>query len=620
MIIVVDNTETSDSKSEKNNLWEELGFHRPLAGFWYKLVFEIGILIIPIFFVTYFLKYIYPFPTSIGYRATFTSLFVLVFTIFDIGTANTISRYIADENVKNPLNMVKYVQYFIWYQSITGIIQITVISIWALYFVPNTELAYGIWIMLLCITKQWPGFPGVFKGVLGSLQQYNKKATIDFIQSEAVQRFTEIGFVLLGKWYGESNPEVGAILGIAMGAVIGLYLDDVIASVFAGWFLAKSLKNFGITFKRLFKIEFDWKIVKECLTFGLKTGLPSVLFAFTKVFVLTLCLQYIPQYTTFYVLYDMAYMLVAVTERLVNQDFTPLLTESYQSQKVKLCQYYNAHSIRFMMINTGFAFAIMLLVISMLEGVFIGLQLDRYMLSLPFLIPVLIYRGFKPYNRYSDSLLIAAHKPNMIMGLKIFEEIIKIISWYLTIVVFRVYELGIVGIVYTLALGDFPAILIKNVIAYVYINKKVMKLKVMAWQSFVVPPVSTGILYGVFLLLKILFIDLLFSWNFWGALVIGLLFIFILVFVLYFPLTVLLGGWDDNSVEDFKKVVTMAGPSRFIISPMSKIILKIIPHSKLHNKFKYDEREAFEELEDLIKIRQGNIEKSIKIESANQNQ
>ncbi|NMC08029.1 MAG: hypothetical protein GYA24_22685 [Candidatus Lokiarchaeota archaeon] len=579
---------------------------RPLGGFWYKLVLEIGIIIIPILFVSFWLTILYPYPESLGYNNAFSGLFVLVFTAFDIGTANTLNRFVADSAINDPGKMVKYIQYFIWYQATTGLVQITVLSTWAIFFMPNTAQAYGIWIILLVVSKQYPGYLGVFKTALGSLQQFNKKSAIDFLQSEAFQRLTEIGFVLLGRWLGGLNPAVGELMGIAIGSVLGLYLDDVVAMIVSGYLLARYLKPWGIKFRDLFRVEFDRNIVKECLWFGLRTGIPGLLVANTQIIGLTLFLAFLPQYTTYIVLSGMATQLVAITKRLVDQDFSPLFTEAYQNGKKKLCQYYHAHAMRFFAVNTGFAMAIMLIVITVLGDVFAALKLERYMLTLPFLIPALISRVSKTYFNYPEGIMIAAHKPSQWMLLKVLEEGLRILFLWITVIVLRVQDYGIYGIVYVLALVDYPAYLVKTIIAYVYIDRRVFKLPIMTWQTLVVPSLSCGILFSIFFTLKTLLLDLIMSWNFIVALVIGVLVLAVLVFMFYFPLTVLLGGWDDNSIRDFKKAVTMSGPSKMIVGPIAKTILKTIPRSRLHNRFKYDESAAFAELKELVALRDQN--------------
>ncbi len=598
--------------ADKRELWDRIGFHRPLAGFWNNFIYQIGVLIIPALIAVQLMRVLYPFPESKGYSSAITGIFVLVFTLFDLGTASTISRFIADENIKNPTRMVQYIQYFIWYQAITGLIQITGISVWALYFCNKTDLAYGIWIMLVVSTKQWPGFPGAFKGVLNALQMFDKKNAIEFFQGEGIQVLTEIGFILLGKWYGRNNPEIGEILGIALGATFGLYFDDIIASFIAAYFLAKALEPYGITFRRLFTPEFSWDIVKECTIFGVKMGLPGVLFASTKLVSLSLMLNYLPQYTTFAALAGLAGQLVAMVDRLVYQDFTPIFTETYQNGKKNLCQYYHAHSMRFFMMNTGFALCFMLIVISIFEEIFIGVGLENYLLTIPFLIPCLINRVVNPYKKYPGGILVAAHRPNQLMVLNLSFEALKLLVWFLTVAVFKIQDLGIGGVIYVLILTEFPVEMIKLVVIFIYIDRTIFKLKMMWWQGVAVPLLSTLILYGIFLGLKNALIDRLWSWSFWGTLIVGIIFMVILVLGLYFPLTMLLGGWDDNSVRDLKAAVKMCGHSRIIVVPLTKLLFKVMPYSKLHNKFKYDESGAFEELMELNQIRELGRQKTLK--------
>ncbi len=65
---------------------------------------------------------------------------------------------------------------------ITGLIQTTAVSIYAIYFVPRGELGYAVWLMLIHCTTQFPGFLGVFRGVLNSLEYFHKKAVLDFVR------------------------------------------------------------------------------------------------------------------------------------------------------------------------------------------------------------------------------------------------------------------------------------------------------------------------------------------------------------------------------------------------------------------------------------------------------
>jgi hypothetical protein len=323
--------------------------------------------------------------------------------------------------------------------------------------------------------------------------------------------------------------------------------------------------------------------------------------------------MYIPQYTTFIALSGMAFSLVAVSQRLTNQDFTPIFTEAYQNNKKNLCQYYNTQAIRFLMINTGFTFAIMLIMFTMLESAFIFIKLDRYLLTIPFLLPSLLLRSSRSFNIYADSLIIAAGKANQIMGLKLVEELAKMLSLYLIIAVFQLHTYGIPGLVFTIVLADYPVTILKIVIGYIYVHKRIFHFRVLAWQSFGAPIIATVVLYLTFSILKIVIIQPIWDWNFYVGVVVAILGLMFLVFAFYFPLTVLLGGWDDNSLNDFKKIQSMVGPSGFLVRPMAKMIFMTVPKAKLHNKFRLDlelERLAFQEMEELRELKEKNLLKT----------
>lgn len=602
------------TETSKKKLWDQIGFHRPLGGFWHNFILQLFIIIVPSLWAAYLLKFLYPYPEMRGYRQTIQNIFVLIFAIFDLGTSSTISRFIADENIKNPGKMVQYVQYFIWYQMITGLIQVTALSIWVLTSLNQGFLAYGSWITLIIIIKQYPGFPGVFKGIMNSLQMYSKKNLLDFFQGEAIQVVTEIAFVVIGRQWGLSNPAVGEILGVAIGATFGLYLDDIIATFIGAYILAKELKPYGITFKRFFLVEFDWHLVKRCAFFGVRIGAPGLLGAVVQLTSLMLCIQYIPQYTTFVALSSIATMLVATAERLVQQKFESIFVEAYQNGGKKLCQYYNAHAFRFFLVNSGFAASVMLMVISVFPTLLNGIGLESYLLAIPFLIPALIVRLFKPYRNYPGGILLAGHKPNIIMGLSLARDACKLLAWYLTVAVFQVQDLGMLGLVYVLIATEFPVEVLFFLIKMIIIHKSIFKIKLMIWQTFIAPSLATIILFGGFTLFKIFMFDWLFTVNFWLAVALGLVFIFGLVLFGYFPLTVFLGGWDENSIADMKKAVKMAGASKIIVVPATFLIFKAAKRAKLHNRFKYDENEAYKEIREIMRIRNQNREHQLDIE------
>jgi hypothetical protein len=585
-------------------LWDAVGFHRPLAGFWYSLTFYILTALFVAIFSGLLLSYFYPFPESMGYRTAATAIFVVFFGLFDLGTANIMDRFIGEANIKNPKKMVKYIQFFIWYQMITGLIQTTAVSIYALYFVPETELGYAVWIMLIHSTTQYPGFLGVFRNTLNSLQQFDKVSILNFISGEVFQRITEIGFVLWGRWWGLNNPEIGELMGIAIGSIIGLYLDDFLATAFSAYFFQKLMGKYDITIKSCFRIDFDKDLLKECLSFGIKTGFPLLLWPIVQLISLTLWLEYVPQYTTFISFAFIANAIGAVTGMSMN--LGGAIPEAYLNDKKALTQYYIGQTWRFTALLQLFLFSMVMILILILEPLFLALNLEAYILSISFILPKLIRDFQQPYNNYSESLLIGTNNPNIAFWAHIWEDVAALVSWILIIVVWKLPQTyGIMMIAWLIPCGELFAIVTKVVFVYIFLHKKVIKIKIPIWQTFGATSLSALILYALgYMYYRFIFDPIS---NSIGIIASIILFVIICIFggliVVYIPLTVVFGAWDKGSIDSFEKMTQISGPSKFLVVPIYKILVRTTKWSKLHDRYGMDDTEAKKEARDLMRIK-----------------
>jgi hypothetical protein len=152
------------------------------------------------------------------------------------------------------------------------------------------------------------------------------------------------------------------------------------------------------------------------------------------------------------------------------------------------------------------------------------------------------------------------------------------------------------------------------VVGYIWLQKRVLKIKYkkIAWQAFL-SPILTCIPYAILLLLFSYTLWPFMEWSF--ALImddgiarvavavlvlLGMLFVF--PGVLFCPFYALLGGWDDYTLEEFRKTALLSGPSKFIVMIMYKISAKFAKISKLHNKFPLEDMEIVQEqINDLVK-------------------
>ncbi|MHA1392200.1 MAG: hypothetical protein ACTSRZ_01750 [Promethearchaeota archaeon] len=585
-------------------MWYEIGFHKPLSGFWFKISFYLIDIILGIALISIWYRYIYPYPESLGYRSAATGIFSLFFSIFDLGTHRTMDRFIAESRIKNPQKMLHYIQYFIWYQMTTGIIQTTAVSIYALFYVPKTQLAYAVWIMLIYSTTQYPGFLGCFRGVLNSLQHFDKAEILNFISGDFFQKTTEVIFVLWGRYYGIKHPEIGEIMGIAIGATIGFYVDDFFATAFSAYWFQKVMADQGIKVRDCFRIEFDKKLVKETLTFGIKTGMPSIIGLAVDLVILYEWLTYVPQYTTFVSLHDMAGGIAGLVNQAMGIRLSMLVSESYMNGKEKLTQYYIGQTVRFSGQMQAFLIGIVLVVYITLPVMYPTLGLSNYILSIPFIIPRLIRELQQPLTSLADEICLGTNHPTWLMSIRFIEEMMKIFWMTLWIVWLQLPDkYGLSAIVWIMPCGIYPAIIMKTVASYVFIHKRVLKIKIPWWQSY-----GASFLAGLLILIlnvvaKLVIFDYFVSKD---MTIVGTIILILMIFagaIFYFPLTVILGGWDDETILLFKKAMKMSGPSKGLTYILYKAIESAIKHSKLHNKFGMDPKEAKLEAMELLEMK-----------------
>nr|MDO8109504.1 hypothetical protein [Candidatus Sigynarchaeota archaeon] len=598
-----------DSTKSVNELWDKIGFHRPLAGFYYNLIFSLISMIIGLFISGVIVNIFYPYPESNGYRNVTGGIFGLFFTVMDLGTHMTMDRFIAEARIKNPQKMLHYIQYFIWYQCWTGLMQTTVVSIYAIFIVPQTTLSYGIWLMLIVATYQYPGYLGVFGGVLGSLQQYNRTAILGFICGEGFQRLTELTFVFLGRIWGMNTPAIGEIMGIAIGACIGVYIDDFFAMWLSAWFFTKAMIKDGIRARDCFRVGFDWAMIKECVTFGIKTGAWSLIGVFTGQVILWINIIFIPQYATFSSLCGLASGISGFVNWGGVSAPTPLIAEAFLNGKKKLTQYYFAQSLRYIVIFQMLFLPSILTVYLVLNKFFVAFNMVNYLPALPFFFSTLIRNFQQPYTSFADSIQLGTNHPTFLMWLRGSEEMLKIFFNLLWIVWLQLpAKYGLAALVWIIPCGEYPAIMYKTILSYLFTHRKVVKIKVAWWQTMAAPVMSGMIMFGALLaMLFFIFNPIDAALGFYPAIGIALGVLLLLLLFGYLPLTALLGAWDTNSLRDFKNAARMSGPSKWFVWPMYVLTEKVCKKSPMFNKYALEADEAIAEARELLTLKEANI-------------
>ncbi len=222
----------------------------------------------------------------------------------------------------------------------------------------------------------------------------------------------------------------------------------------------------------------------------------------------------------------------------------------------------------------------------------------------------------QPYNNLSSNVIIGTAHINFLVFTQIVEAVAAAITWILVIPVLKLPQTyGYSMIVWLLPCAELPAILLKVIMNYIYINKKIVKIKIPLYQSWAAPIISTFLIYFINeMFVKFVFLPMTYYFNFLIPLVLAILvFIIIVPFFVYFPLTGIFGAWDDASLEVLKKATMISGPGKVIAVPMFKILSKVSRLSPLHNKFGIDDSLALKEARELMEIRYSKLNKEINI-------
>lgn len=606
----VPSTAAQVAEKPKEDLWETVGMHRMLSGFFYKIVFTIFHIIMGIVTALVLFPIMFPFPETKGYYDTATSLFGAIFIAFDLGTANMMNRYIGENGTKDPKKMIHYLQYFIWYQAFSGLVQVTLISIWALY-VPIESFLHFTWIFLLYSTVQYPAFQGVFRHALEALQQFHKSSWIGFLEGDIFQASMEIGMVILFRYTLGARVEFGILLAISIGLVLGKYLDDFIVMLFGMKMFSQVMSKFGIRVRDCFRHDFNAHLVKDVFIFGIKTGFPGAISGFVGLLILSWWLT-VPQYTTFIALLSVGQSIVNFIQNL-KLDLGGSIAESYMNGKKALASYYIGQVWRFDAVIQILFYVIIFAVQLVLGDALVYIGLDYYLLSIPFIMPIMMRRFINPYVELPGIILTSSDKPNIAMGFGFMGLGLGTLNWYLFLVVFKLPQTyGSAVLFWLMPAGDIFVTIIMAVISYTYIHKKMLKLKIPLWQAFGAPGIMAGLVcLAAYLSYLFIYIPMKAAYGAIVAMIpLAGIFCIALPIFLWIPGTVLLGAWDDGSVNSFEKASKIAGIARFIIGPMYAGMKWAVPRSKLHGRFKMDDTDAMREAEELMALKRAAMKKS----------
>ncbi len=529
---------------EESTEWEIVGFHRPLSGFLVAL--SIGlILFIPLIVYQNLIlpTYILPSAQALGIWGRVTQFFNLAWTFFDMGTSIAFIKYLSEHRVKDPKKGIQYGQVFVWWQALSGAVQVALVIGLASTLAPRSAYALYAWSIIIHSFIQIPGFYQVMKHALTGFQRLDYSRVLEVGLNVVLPMLVQPIFVTIMFAWGRSHPVFGGAMGGLLGLGLAAYAAELATFLLGLWLY----KRVGYNARILFLAHFDWEVVKTSFKFGVFEMLGSAAWSFGQAAEIAITQARLINYAEIWGNWGLAQNFIFafnVTQTL-NDGVMPAISEAISHGKRILSQYYTVMAYKYNGLTSAFIGAVLLAVAPRFIIGSTGVEFQRAAI---YVIPLTIWGAVQFPSWVGDNVQLGANKPYLKSLLVFSEQLIRVVLAWILLARFQVTGLII---------AYFVGLFCKGVAAYIINHKVCFPQRFYIWQSLVAPLLAGAAHYGV------LWLICGFIWK--GDQITSVL-IFLIGILPSFPLYMffygLFGGWDADTLEELKSAVSITGTLR----------------------------------------------------------
>jgi O-antigen/teichoic acid export membrane protein len=561
--------------NEEHTDWEKVGFHRPLSGLFVGM--GIGILLfIPLIAYQDFVlpQFILPSAQALGMWGRVTQFFGLTWAIWDLGTSTASMKFLSQYRVSDPRRGFKYMQVYVWWQALSGAIQVALVVALTSIGIVRTPYALFAWSIVIHSFIQIPGFYGVFRGTLNGLQRNDYARYIDAAWAIVIPVVTQLALVPIFYAYGKSHPALGGAMGGVMGLGAAAYALELCSFLLGFWLY----KRLGYKASILFMAHFDWGIIQETFKFGFFEMLGGILVAGGAALEIWVTQNGLVNYSETWGNWLLAgnFLLAFTVSTNLFDGVMPAISEALSSGYKVLSQYYSVQSYKWGSISSAVLAAVLLVAA---PKFIIGSSGQEFQRAALIAIPLTIFGAIQFLGWLGDAIFLGSNKPLLRALLILLEQTIRIGLMLLLLERFQILALLI---------AYFIAILVRGIAAYFVADRYCFPQRFYFWQSLAAPALAAVAQY--------FFLSLIASVIWKGDEVTSIVLLFVALvpcMPFFFFFYAVLGGWDDAGLEETVQASHMVGFLRPVIN-----IIFIVPSrwgariSPLHNRFPISMREA----------------------------
>ena len=574
--------------TEDADQWEEVGFHRALSGFLVALSIGLVLFIPLIIYQNIVLPvYILPSAQALGIWGRVMQFFSLAWLIFDMGTSIAFIKYLSQYRIDDPRKGIKFGQVFVWWQALSGTVQVALVVSLASTMAPKTAYALYAWSVIIHAFIQIPGFLQVMRHALTGFQRHDYARYLDMGVTMVFPMIVQPIFVGVAYAWGKSTPQFGGAMGGILGMGIAAYAAELLTFVLGWWLYRRG----GYNPKVLFLAHFDWDIIKTSLKFGAFEMLGSAAWAFGQAAEIWITQARLINYAEIWGNWILAQNFVFafnVTQTL-NDGAMPAISEAISHGKKILSQYYSVMLYKW---NGTISFFLGAVLLAVADRFILGASGPEFIRAARYVIPLTIWGAFQFPSWVGDNVQLGSGKPNIKSAMMFGEQFIRVI---LALVLVERFQIN--GLIIAYFVGLFS----KGVSAYFVNHKYCYPQRFFFWQSLAAPIVAATLHY------------MLLRWVtglVWKADEISSIVIFLIGVLPSLPVYMfiygLAGGWDTDTLEELHQAVALTGfarPLAWVIWKSTDLGAKLSP---IHARFPISIRPAA-----MLEARDLTIEKVI---------
>jgi O-antigen/teichoic acid export membrane protein len=578
----IEHKDLTEISKEETKKWEEVGMHRQLGGFLVQLF--AGILIIlpnAVMTALIFPAFILPSPQAVGFYDYTIKFFEALWLFFDFGTSVVLVKFFSEHRVKRPEHAIKYVQLFVWFQMISGIAQLFLISFIGSIVFPRTFLAHMSWLFVTHAFFQWPAFFLVFMYLFQAMNRIDLFQILNLLLYAVLNITLQYLIIILFRYTLGNNPIFGQGLAGAIGYSVGFYVIQF-ATFLIGLFMFKRL---GFSLKTIFRIDFTWAEVKEALKFGTKWMMGAIMPPLGWFIQLFLLSRFLPNYTQQQGYFSIAwnFAMIVMLVGLFANGFLPAVSESYHAKKEVLTRYYTLSSLKW---SAYFDWFLVGTLAAVGWRFIIGGAGAEWAPAGGLILWFLFFHAIGYFSWLGDWMFAGSDRPGWAAASWVIEQAIRagLLAIFIPLNGPIMANFPNSSPMILIMFAYFPALIIKNIFMWIMIRRNdyfKFKWKDLYWQGLIAPLISAGIIFGI--------MEGLFTLIWQGEIItsvvillIGTLFgLYIFAFIASF-----FGAFDDNTLGELKTATEMAGGFKFMAKPLYKMSEWGAKISPLHNKFK----------------------------------